>query len=217
MTGLYRWIRSRVTRVQAMTSAGYWDRRARQFGRRAVYNIGHQLSELDSVDIRQKTFLLPILRRHLQGSERAALDLGCGVGRFSAELAELVRGPVTAVDVSRELLALAPAAENVTYVLANGTQLPLPDQSFDLVWVCLLLGALRGAEVNDVCREIERVSRRGSLLFLVENTSLKEDAPSWAFRSADEYLRLLAAFRLEVVTSYDDLGETISVLVGRRD
>ena len=217
MTGLYRWIRNWVTRAQTMTSAGYWDRRARQFGRRAVYNIGHHPGELDSVDIRQKTLLLPILRRHLQGSERAALDLGCGVGRFSAELAELVRGPVTAVDVSRELLALAPAAKNVSYVLASGTQLPLPDESFDLIWVCLLLGAIRGAEVNDVCREIERVSRRGSLLVLVENTSLKEDAPSWSFRGVDEYVRLLPIFHLEVVTSYDDLGETISVLVGRRD
>jgi ubiquinone/menaquinone biosynthesis C-methylase UbiE len=216
MMGVRSWLRRRLSLDPAPTPARYWDDRARQFGRRAVYNVGHKPEELEAVDRLQKSVLLPILREHLTGLEEAVLDLGCGVGRFSGDLAELTRARVTAVDVSRHLLALAPERARVRYVLSSATSLPFPDGSFDLVWVCLLLGALRGESLSKAAQEIERVSKRNALLFLVENTTSKADVPSWAFRRQEDYFRLLPGFGLRDVASYDDLGETISVLVGRR-
>jgi ubiquinone/menaquinone biosynthesis C-methylase UbiE len=216
MRGVYGWLRRRLSLDRNPSQSTFWDSRARQFGIRAVYNIGHAPEELTAVDRRQKAVLFPVLRDYLTGNERAVLDLGCGVGRFSSELAEVVGAEVTAVDVSRELLALAPPNPKVRYVLSSATRVPFAGESFDVVWVCLLLGALRGELLNEAAHEIERVSKPGSLLFLVENTSAKPDGPTWAFRDAGAYLRLFPAFGLSAVTSYDDLGESISVFVGRK-
>ena len=216
MTGVYGWLRRRLSLRRHPSPSRYWDTRARQFGRRAVYNIGHPPEELGAVDRLQKAVLFPILRNNLTGTERTVLDLGCGVGRFSGDLAETIVADVIAVDVSRELLALAPSNPRVRYVLSSATRVPFPDESFDLVWVCLLLGALRRSQLDEAAREIERVSKRAGLLFLVENTTPKPDGPTWAFRGPEEYLRLFPGFDLRHVTDYEDLGETISVLVGRR-
>jgi ubiquinone/menaquinone biosynthesis C-methylase UbiE len=156
------------------------------------------------------------LRDELNGTERLALDLGCGVGRFSNDIAQIAQVRVSAIDLSSELLALAPSSNSVDYVLGDVTQLPFPNEQFDLIWACLVLGALRGVHVQNACLEIQRVAKSGALLFLVENTASKPDGPSWAFRSVASYKTLLPLFDLALVTTYDDLGETISVMTGRR-
>jgi ubiquinone/menaquinone biosynthesis C-methylase UbiE len=200
----------------ASEAASYWNRRARQFGPRAVYNIGHPVENLAAVDEQQRGLLLPLLQALLDGSERNVLDLGCGTGRFSGTLAELTQGRVKAIDVSRELLAMAPKHARVEYLEGSAMSLPFPDNTFDLVWTCLVLGALRGKDLHDACGEILRISRPGGLLFLVENTSSRPDGPSWAFRSTEAYMSVLPTFDLRVLSGYLDLGESITVMAGRR-
>lgn len=218
MRRLLRWVRERIERSASSADPGadYWNRRARQLGSRAVYNIGHPPDQLGKVDEQQRALLLPLLASLLGGTEREVLDLGCGTGRFSGSLAEITGGRVKALDVSRELLALAPRRAEVEYLQGSATSLPFPDETFDLVWTCLVLGALRGPDLETACREIVRVTRPGSLLFLVENTSNRSDGPSWAFRSVEAYRSLVPAFGLEMLSSYLDLGETITVMAGRR-
>jgi hypothetical protein len=54
-----------------------------------------------------------------------------------------------------------------------------------------------------------------ALLFLVENTTTGAGDAFWACRSVDTYRSLLAPISLTHVGDYHDLGERISVMVGR--
>jgi len=80
----------------------------------------------------------PILAR-LEPERGLALDLGCGVGRFSRALARRF-DRVVAVDVSDQMLAEAKRQQfshdckNVTFKKSDGVALPIADDSVDFVW-----------------------------------------------------------------------------------
>lgn len=66
---------------------------------------------------------------------KRVLDIGCGLGYGSVELARAA-ARVTAIDVDPEVLRAASygyAAPNLSYAAASATGLPFPDQSFDLI------------------------------------------------------------------------------------
>src|SRR5262245_10086076 len=77
-------------------------------------------------------------RLTLEGSERA-LDVGCGDGKITAEIAaRLPRGSALGVDPSRDMIAFAsarfgpPAQANLRFEVADARRLPYRDE-FDLV------------------------------------------------------------------------------------
>jgi ubiquinone/menaquinone biosynthesis C-methylase UbiE len=194
----------------------YWKHRANQLGERAVFNVGHSEEELSAVTEMQKSVLYPRFREALDGSERTVLDFGCGTGRFTPDLAEMVGGTAIGLDPIQDLLDLAPRHEAVTYRTLRPEHIPLPDASMDAIWICIVLGGITNEdELRVTAAELERVRRPGGLLFLAENTSEKPPNPRWMFRSASQYAALFPAVRLEPVAEYEDLGERISVLAGR--
>lgn len=67
------------------------------------------------------------------------LDLGCGAGATTAELARAVgpEGQVTAVDISPDLLAVARArsgCQGVAFIEGDAARLPLPEAAFDALF-----------------------------------------------------------------------------------
>jgi trans-aconitate 2-methyltransferase len=72
---------------------------------------------------------------HLNGSERV-LDIGCGDGRVSSEIASrLPHGSVLGVDASRDMIAFAAehaTRPNLQFQVANAAALPFHDE-FDLI------------------------------------------------------------------------------------
>ena len=211
-----RCLRTLGVRRAAPAPLEYWTERARAFGPRSVLNLGHAEREYESVTSAQKRELFPLLGRCVTGQEKVALDFGCGPGRFTADLAGLIKGRAIGVDLVPAYLDMAPPHENVEYRPMEPGRIDLPDRSVDLVWVCLVLGALREPVLGRSAAEIERVLRPGGLLFVVENTSEQADAPHWAFRPVTEYQRLFPSVALRHIHDYTDLGERISVLAGRR-
>ena len=194
----------------------YWERRARDFGPRSVLNLGHPASEYHAVTETQRRELFPLLKRLLRGDEKLALDFGCGPGRFTRDLAELIGGRAVGLDIVRRYLDAAPRDPRVDYRLMREGSIAVPDGCADVVWVCLVLGGLDGATLTRSALEIARVLAPGGLLFLVENTSRMPDSPHWKFRPVDQYLAMFPPIALEHLHEYDDLGETISVMAGRR-
>jgi SAM-dependent methyltransferase len=105
---------------------------------------------------------LPVLRELLPAPGTRTLDFGCGEGRISRLLASLGHR-VTGIDASPAMVALArghPGAAPA--LLADGTALPFPDETFDLVvaYMCL-------HDVDDLAgatAEIGRVLTRGGRL-----------------------------------------------------
>jgi ubiquinone/menaquinone biosynthesis C-methylase UbiE len=202
-------------RAVSIGSSAYWQRRARRHGRRSVLNIAHGDDEYESITNWQKSILFPLLQAQLNGSERLVLDFGCGTGRFTPGLAHLVGGRAIGVDPIAALLELAPADPQVEYRLLRHGRIPLTDHSVDVLWICLVLGVIRGRTLRNTLRELRRVVAPGGLVFLVENTSAKPSLKRIKFRSVAEYAKLVDFAQLRHLHDYEDLGETISVLAGR--
>jgi SAM-dependent methyltransferase len=197
-----------------------WDARALQYGARCALNLSHPPEAFDRVTTRQKRLLLPLLARVLGGRRRRLLDYGCGPGRFSVELAAFLNDAdscsVTAFDVSEEVLKLAPSHQRVGYTTdVSIFEHDRPESSFDVIWVCLVLGGLS----DEMCREVGGRLRAsledGGLLFFVEHIS-SGDAGSafWRFRPLAFYENAFGRMKMRTIGRYWDLGSEVSVVVG---
>ncbi|MCX4965834.1 methyltransferase domain-containing protein [Streptomyces sp. NBC_00654] len=134
----------------------------------AVYTHGHHESVLRSHRWRtaanSAAYLIGELRPGM-----AVLDVGCGPGTITADLAALVApGPVTAVDSSPGVLAQAAGAaaerglDNVTFATADVHALDYPDDSFDVVHAHQVLQHV--GDPVQALREMRRVCRPGGLV-----------------------------------------------------
>jgi ubiquinone/menaquinone biosynthesis C-methylase UbiE len=203
--------------IQPKHGIRYWKKRAKNFGVRSVLNSAHKESEIAEVTAMQIREIFPHLLSVLNGKEQIVLDFGCGPGRFTAKLAEAIHGKAIGIDPVKELLDLAPHTDNVLFKQMKNSHIPLPDNSVDVVWCCLVLGGIRGSALSKTVNEIYRILRPGALLFLVENTAEKTNrlSSAWIFRSTREYQVLFPLANLVHLHDYYDVGEQISVLAGR--
>jgi len=111
-----------------------------------------------------------MLSTHL-GAGMRVLELGCGTGYFTRELARS-RADIVAIDVSPELLELARAnysAPNVRYEIQNASALSYPDAVFDSVVGSSVLHHL---EIEEALREIHRVLKAGGTIYFTEPNML---------------------------------------------
>jgi 2-polyprenyl-3-methyl-5-hydroxy-6-metoxy-1,4-benzoquinol methylase len=110
---------------------------------------------------RRRDFLLG----HIDAGERV-LDVGCGEGRFAAELAR-AGAEVVGVDVAAEPLRRArerhPELVDLRRLPAGGAW-PLEDASFDVVWAGEVIEHV--ADTAAWLSELRRVLRSGGLLLL---------------------------------------------------
>ncbi|HWT47125.1 MAG TPA: methyltransferase domain-containing protein [Mycobacterium sp.] len=136
--------------------------------RPATYTHGHHESVLRSHQRRtaedSAAYLLPHLER---GS--SVLDIGCGPGTITADLAERVApGPVMAVDLFADVLSVARAEvqrrnqSNVSFATADVHKLDFPDDSFDVVHAHQVLQHV--ADPAEALREMRRVCRPGGVV-----------------------------------------------------
>ncbi|MGW3647375.1 class I SAM-dependent methyltransferase [Streptomyces sp. NPDC000878] len=134
----------------------------------AVYTHGHHESVLRSHTWRtaanSAAYLLGSLKPHMR-----ILDIGCGPGTITADLAELVPdGQVTGVDRAPDILdrARATAAErglgNVEFAVADVHALDFPDDTFCVVHAHQVLQHV-GDPVRAL-REMHRVTKPGGYI-----------------------------------------------------
>lgn len=198
------------------SSISYWEERARKYGALSVLNLGHSPDEMRRIKDIQIKAIFPLLKKKLTGDEKKLLDFGCGPGRFSGELAKATHCSVIAVDPVQYLLDLAPENDNVQYKLMNNGQIPADNESFDIIWICLVLGGIvNKKQLNGAIKELNRVAKKGCLLLLIENTSDKKDILSWRYRRVQDYIGLFKNFDLVHLDDYYDSEECISIFSGR--
>ncbi|MFR9721971.1 methyltransferase domain-containing protein [Streptomyces sp. MS19] len=134
----------------------------------ATYTHGHHESVLRSHRWRTAQnsagYLLPELR-----AGQALLDIGCGPGTLTADLAERVApGEVTAVDRAEGVLAAARAEAaarglaSVRFAVADVHALDFPDDSFDVVHAHQVLQHV--ADPVRALGEMRRVCRPGGVV-----------------------------------------------------
>ena len=104
-----------------------------------------------------------LARRGVDGGR--ALDIGCGAGFITEELASLgftamgIDPSSVAIDTARAHAARGGLA--IEYVVGAGEELPFPDAAFDLVACCDVLEHVR--DLDGVVAETARVLRPGGL------------------------------------------------------
>lgn len=136
--------------------------------RGAAYTHGHHESVLRGHQRRtahdSAAYLLPLLKPGL-----SVLDIGCGPGTITADLAALVApGPVTAVDQVDDVLGVARAEieqrglSNVSFGTADAHRLDFPDGAFDVVHAHQVLQHV--ADPVTVLREMRRVCAPGGVV-----------------------------------------------------
>jgi len=209
-------LRTLFRRGRHLSGLQYWTKRVEQFGERSVLNLGFSEHDYEKATATQKSELYGFFRKSLRGDEKVLLDFGCGTGRFTSDLAQMTGAMAIGIDPIAELLKHAPQSENVEFKLMKAGVIPLMDVSVDVVWICLVLGGIEDALLSITINEIDRVLKKGGLLFLVENTTQKPDASYWKYRTWEEYRQLLSFVRLEQVHEYNELDERISIMVGRK-
>lgn len=107
-----------------------------------------------------------LLQRAGVEQRRSLLDLGCGFGVVSQELARLSSGHVVALDHSlRALLKSQDTLQSAPPACADATRLPFADASFDLIF-CQL--ALLWMPLEPTLAEVRRVMQPGGVLLAIE-------------------------------------------------
>ncbi len=190
-------------------AATYWEKRARRFAARdrglpAVCSYGMPAFYNRYIDICQRRALLPLLPRSSAGS---ALDIGCGVGRWTLELA--ARGfDVTGIDLSPYMIELARtrAAQRgaiASFMVGDLVSMSL-GRTFDLILCVTVLQHILDPELAHSA--IERLAAHlsvGGQLILLEAAPLQHtarcDTAVFRARSRDWYLESLSAAGLSVV------------------
>lgn len=113
------------------------------------------------------------------------LDVGCGTGKQTLQLADLIEGEITAVDcydffldVLRETVMREGLEDKIKPLNASMFELPFADEAFDLIWsegAIYILGFERGL------REWKRCLKPGGYLVVSELSWLRRDIPREVF------------------------------------
>ena len=134
----------------------------------ATYTHGHHESVLRSHRWRTAENSAAYLLPHLS-SGAAVLDVGCGPGTITADLATLVTpGRVTALELTEAALDLARAEitgrglTNVDFAAGDVHALDFPDHTFDVVHAHQVLQHV--ADPVAALREMRRVTRPGGVV-----------------------------------------------------
>ena len=125
--------------------------------------------------VRQGDLLEPHLHKHVDLAECSnILEIGCGVG---AQIRVLLRRypdlRITGVDISedqiqraRSLLQKELSAGQLELNTCRGNDLPLPNDSFDAVYICFVLEHVPNPV--SVIREAKRVLKKGGVIYCTE-------------------------------------------------
>lgn len=210
---IFHWLKNHL----CFNPQQYWDTRADTFGRHSVYNMAHSREELNQLDIELKNRYRSILKKYISEKDADVLDFGCGWGRFSDFLLQIFPGKIIGVDISKKSIEQNSIHDpRCIFKTMESEKIPLQDQSVDVVFIHLVLGALSTRQLKVTLAEIDRVSKSNALFFVVENTDPAKDLYYWHFHTKQEYIQMLSFAQLEHVVSYLDINEEISIFCGRK-
>lgn len=158
----------------------------------------------------------------------AALDVGCGFGRWTRWLAAHGARAV-GVDPTEGMLAAARRASkpsvDVEYRRMSATSLDVPDGSFDLATCITVIQHLRPEEQEAAVAELARVLRPGGRAVILDLIDLGDEGAIVYPRSPVDWIRLYEAHGLRVerwegqefvplIRGFRWLAERVGKLVG---
>jgi ubiquinone/menaquinone biosynthesis C-methylase UbiE len=135
----------------------------------ASYNPVAELYDETFKDIRVRVDELDWINKALTSTtEKTVLDIGCGNGALLRELSPRIKAGI-GIDASASLVQLAAKrgspANNISYHVIDGPQIPLDDKSVDVVISML---SFRYLDWDPIMQEIERVLKTNGKLIVVD-------------------------------------------------
>ncbi|MEO0373741.1 MAG: class I SAM-dependent methyltransferase [Cyanobacteria bacterium P01_A01_bin.17] len=104
-----------------------------------------------------------LLRQHLETDPQAILDVGCGAGMSTISLQAIYPdAQMTGLDLSDYFLAIATyrtPRQSIQWLHRPAEETQLPDQSFDLVSICLVVHELPQEATRKILQEARRLLR----------------------------------------------------------
>lgn len=100
------------------------------------------------------------------------LDVGCGTGFFTRQMAGSIRGKAVGIDINQQWLnyACRKNLQGTFYAAADARALPFKDKTFDLVMSVAALCFI--PDIHNALNEIIRVTRRSFAVGLLNRHSL---------------------------------------------
>ncbi|KYK36259.1 MAG: methyltransferase domain-containing protein [Theionarchaea archaeon] len=115
----------------------------------ADYTRKHRHSLYEKVDVKTK---------------KTILDIGCGTGVITADIASLTDGRITGIDIDDKKLAYAKPliSDRITIMQADVLELPFKDNTFDLVVFSVVLVHIH--QQQKAVNEMVRVAKKGGIV-----------------------------------------------------
>lgn len=209
-----RWPWSRRTSTPSSEVSPYIIYKGRRMKVDSPYMLPKDNEESGRLDM-QHVMLRYVLRGNFVAPIRnpqSILDVGCGTGRWGAEIAQqFPQANVIGVDIAPPSATSASvtqgqlvAPDNYVFEAGDVTKgLPFPDNSFDFVHMRLVVLALPYAEWLPAITELRRVTKPGGWIELVDTTvtSRSPAAQQWMV-----WAQKLASFRGIDLTAGDQIG-----------
>ncbi len=99
------------------------------------------------------------------GSAASILDVGCGTGALEPEIMAYTRAYVTAIDIDHSRVQYAKNQFKANWISGDGSNLPLPGNTFDISLCHFLLLWLQ--DPIAVLLEMKRVTRPGGAILIL--------------------------------------------------
>lgn len=98
-------------------------------------NFGAQAKQYDSARPLYPAKVLSLITSHISGNAPQILDIGCGTGISTRQLAKKIKGTIIGCDIDLEMLKVALSYEhkNLAYSLGDARKILFEKESFDMV------------------------------------------------------------------------------------
>ena len=109
---------------------------------------------------------LPLYLKVELKDAKSILDVGCGSGMVTRDIANLTKGKVIAIDGSKDMINVAKGVlkdyKNVELKIGNAEDIPFDDNIFDVVTCNLVL--MWAKNPQNVVNEMARVTKPGGIV-----------------------------------------------------
>jgi|GEM_PF-189749 demethylmenaquinone methyltransferase/2-methoxy-6-polyprenyl-1,4-benzoquinol methylase len=125
---------------------------------------------------------------NIKGTEKI-LEVACGTGRATVELAKLLKkGQLNAIDLTEEMLKKAQKRakkegllDKIEFSVADARNLPFSNEEFDLLYNAYMFDLIDMPDFSTILQEFKRVLKPGGKLILINMSKDKKNKTLYEF------------------------------------